>query len=779
MTTEVFTFQVGEIKFAKEGFHIVRTTHGESVSGKFAARIGHCYKAEGKWVEHPVYGPEYKLTSAVSVRITSAEALGRFLSLQLKGKGIGEVVIGALVAACKEDNLNLEELLDKNQRETLVECVGKRNEKKVDILLGLWPTIKPKADLVSPLLGYGLSEAMAESAIALWGKSAVEYVEEHPYDLILHLDGVSFLTADRIAMKVGRVGKTDALRLRAALSTGLQQATSNGDIGVKRKLLLNRTRVLVNESKLEGGKRVLVPGVPLAVSDELLEQTLDDMIAGRALDETGKECGFSSQLAEFPDAKGEIVVWYLPLVEAEKTIARRMALFNAPPLPRSYLADIDKYAIRIMGKPLAARQSNAIEMVWESPISIVTGGPGTGKSTMLKTLLAMFDSLSLRGALVAPTGKAAKRITEATGRPAQTIHSLIGWNGGSTCAFDESCPMTYQYLVIDEGSMVDTELMAMTLTAAANGCRVIILGDVDQLASVGPGQVLRDCINSGVLPVTRLTKGFRFSGGIAEAARAINSGHMPESSDDGQFVFVETESPAQDLLEVVRTLLKDGVNENDIQVLAPTHKNDAGCTALNLAMQAYLNPERTPGAAARLKRDSGDIRAGDRVIQTKNDKELKLVNGDIGWLDDIPSDAPLSLSLPDRSTPVLMSTNQAQHLKLAYAITVHKSQGAEAPFVLLALDSGASFMLRRNLVYTGVTRASQRAYVFASRSTFTRAVRMGEPPEGSRRTSLVSKLEAAFAGRPRPVVKADVEEKVPNALAQSMLLTADMPDVQF
>jgi exodeoxyribonuclease V alpha subunit len=778
MTTDILTFQVGTIRYSKEGFNIVITTNGDNVSGKFNAIMGHCYQAEGKWETHPTYGPQFKLSSAVSVRIATPEELGRFLTLQLKNKGVGEVVIGTLVASCKEDNLNLEELLDRNQRDTLIECVGKRNEKKVDILLGLWPSIKPKADLVSPLLGYGLSEAMAESAIALWGKGAVQYVEEHPYDLILHIDGVSFLKADSIAMKVGRVGKQDPLRLRAALSTGLQQATSSGDIGVKRSLLLKRTRVLVNESRLEGGKRVLVPGVPLAVPDELLDKTLNDMVAGKPLDEDGKDCGFSSQLVEFPDAKGEMVVWYTPLIEAEKMIAKRLAQFNAPALKPSVLADISMFATR-MGVKLAAAQHAAVEMVLTYPASIITGGPGTGKSTTLKTLLAMLDAQGLRGALVAPTGKAAKRITETTGRVAFTVHSLIGWNGGSTCAFDQTTPMTYQYLVVDEASMVDTELMAMLLNAAANSCRIILLGDVDQLPSVGPGQVLRDLINSGVLPVTRLTQGFRFSGGIAEAARAINRGEMPETTDDGQFVFVETETPAQDLLDMVRTLLKDGVNESDIQVLSPTHKGGAGCESLNLAMQAYLNPERTPGASARLKRDSGDIRAGDRVVQKKNDKELKLVNGDIGWLDAIPSDAPISFSLPDRPEPVLMTVNQAQHLRLAYCITVHGSQGSEAPIVLLALDASAAFMLRRNLPYTGVTRASQKAIVFSSRNTFTSAVRRGEPPEGSRRTSLVPKLHEAFAGRPRPVNKAVAEVSDKEAIAASMLLTADLPDVGF
>lgn len=770
---ESFTFQVAEIKFAKDGFHIVRTTRGDSVSGKFAARMGHCYKAEGKWETHPIYGPQYKLDSAVSVRMTTPEALGRFLTLQLKGKGVGEAVIGALVEACKADNLDLEELLDKSQRDVLVECVGSRNAKKIDALLDIWPKIKPAADLMSPLLGYGLSEAMAENVLALYGNKAIEVVEDFPYELILRVDGVSFLTADRIAIKVGRVNKTDPIRLRAALSTGMRDATTNGDVGVRRKTLLDKTMPLVNESILENGRRKMAPGVVPVVSQELLAKVLDDMIRGVYTDDDGAECGFSSNLLEFADDKGETVVWYKPLVDAEQLIADRLAQFCAP-ARMDLVARVDEFATR-MGAKLAPEQHAAVEMVLKHPVSVVTGGPGCGKSFMLKVVLAALDAAGLRGNLVAPTGKAAKRITESTGRPAQTIHSLIGFAPGGRCAFDQSCPLPAMYLVIDEASMVDTELMAALLNAAANGCRIIIVGDVDQLPSVGPGQVLRDIIRAGVVPVTRLTKGFRFSGGIAAAARTINSGVLPESSDDGQFIVVDTETPTQDLLEAVKELLRAGVNEDDIQVLSPTHRGDAGCTALNKAMQGLLNPEPKGGTTQKLRRDNGDIRVGDRVIQVKNDKELKLVNGDIGWVDGLSSDLNVTFSLADRDKPVMMNRNQAQHLNLAYAITVHKSQGAEAPYVLIALDRSASFMLRRNLVYTGVTRGSKKVIVFASRTTLAGAVHRGEPPEGSRRTSLVNKLSARMV---KSAIKVAPVLKPEDPLAKAMLLSEDL-DIPF
>ncbi|MFY2597451.1 AAA family ATPase [Achromobacter xylosoxidans] len=757
-TTEQYTFQVQHILFAKDGFHIVRTASGDSVKGKFLAKVGYFYRGDGKWEENERYGPSFVLESAVAITPPDPASLGRFLVIAMKGKGVGDGVIGALVSACKEDGLNLEEMLDKNKRAELVDCVGTRNAKKVDLLLAEWPNIKPAADLISPLLGYGLSPAQADQLVALYGKNAIERVESDPYGLIVTLDGVSFLTADKIAMKVGRVTKKDPIRLRAALSTGIRDATVNGDVGVRRKTLIDKTMPLVNESIVENNRRKLAPGVTPEISQEMLLEMIEEMVKG-----TGKPCSFSRALIEAVDEKGELVVWYRPLVEAEELIAERLAAFNTAPRPD--LVPLVSVKALELGYALEPEQQLAVETALMHPVSIVTGGPGTGKSYLLKVLLKTFDaagakvmvspgiassmaSAGLRGFQVAPTGKAAKRISEATGREAKTVHSLIGFSGGKLCAFDQDCPLPAKYLVVDEASMMDTELMAALLNACDNDCRIIIVGDVDQLPSVGPGQVLRDMIRSGLIAVTRLTKARRFSGGIAEAASKVRVGVVPESTADGQFTFVDTETPAQALIEAVKELLAKKVNPDDIQILAPTHKGDAGCVSLNQAMQALLNPEPSglPKTLQRLRRDDGDIRINDRVIQTKNDKELKIVNGDVGYIESIDSaTGKTQLGLPDRDKPVLMEKSQTNNLKLAYAITVHKSQGAEAPYILLALDPQATFMLTRALVYTGITRGKVKVMVFSSFTTFTRAVRKGEPAEGSRRTSLLPKLQAAFA----------------------------------
>jgi exodeoxyribonuclease V alpha subunit len=251
---------------------------------------------------------------------------------------------------------------------------------------------------------------------------------------------------------------------------------------------------------------------------------------------------------------------------------------------------------------------------------------------------------------------------------------------------------------------------------------------------------------------------------------------VPESSDDGKFVFVETEEPLQALIAAAKKMIADGVDPDDIQTLSPTHKGDAGCMSLNKALQELFNP--VPATTSqRLKRDSGDIFVNDRVLQGKNDKALSLVNGDVGWVASFDSSKGiLGLMLPDKATPVMMDTSQAINLKLAYAITVHKSQGAEAPYIFIALDRSATFMLRRNLVYTAITRGVKKVFLFSPRDTLEIAVRKGEPAEGSRRTSLVPKLLKAFEGRPRPVIAA--APKV-DPLAEAMRVAPVFADVDI
>lgn len=745
---ENLTFQVEEIVFANDGYHIARTDKG-SVKGNFAAKPGYCYLAQGTWDKTSPgarrYGASFVLTSAEQVDMISASALVKYLELQFKGEGLGKRFFEVILEGAVSRGLCLETLLNSQELDILVECAGKRNAKKVAQLLKEWPKIKPQSDYMTPLLNYGLSEAQCLELIAVHNKNAINVVESSPYDLINTLDGVSFLRADLIAKRVGFVDDADPIRLRAAFSTAMRDSTAGGDLGVLRHLLINRVRVLVNDTVMVDGRRRLDESVPLRVSDKVLEDTLDRMLSGEFLDERGNPCEFSSRLIELEDEKGKVAIWFEPLLRAEDRIVNSFKEFDASPRPD--LIDQLSDLVSESGLTLDPAQLEAVEMVLTHPISVITGGPGCGKSFILKLILEVFDLAKLTGDLAAPTGKAAKRITESTGRKAQTIHSLIGMEVGGKCRFNKTEPLPSDFLIIDEASMVDTYLLASVLSAVKTNTRVIIVGDVDQLPSVGPGQVLRDIIRSRVVPITRLTKGWRFSGGIASAAMEINNGILPDSTEDGQFEFVDTTDPASGVLERIKMLQQEGVDLEDIQVLSPTNRGGAGCEALNRQIQLQVNPEasRKPATKQRLNRPSGDILVGDKAMQIRNDHKLQIVNGDIGWIDNISSyGGTVQYSLPDKEESIKMTEQEAKNLRLAYAITVHKSQGAESPYILIAIDSSAAFMMRRCLIYTAVTRGIKKVVVFASSQTLARAVRIGEPAEGSRRTLLNSKLQEAF-----------------------------------
>lgn len=727
---ESLVFIVTHIIFQKDGWCVTEVKGGDKVVGNFAPKLNQCYRGIGTWVTTK-YGPQFKLERAEAERHTSARDLAQYLTYHVDGVGKGAIDMLA------ELGDQLEQALDRADVDLLTEAVGRRRATK---LIAHWPTLKPAADLVSPLLGYGLSEALATRLVSSMGKDAVHFVETQPYSLINMVDGVAFLTADRIARGVG-IRATDPTRLKAGLAFGLKEATGTGNLGIPRAKLLQQTMLLVNPSTKEGNRRVLTGAVE--VPEATLAATLDEMLAKG-------DCPFALSMIEEVDGEGVSVIWSQALLQAEEHIARRLVAFKARPLAHM-AGQIDAVA-KEMGMVLAEQQREAVVAALMSPVSVLTGGPGCGKSATLKVIFELFRRAGLKGNQVAPTGKAAKRISQSTGLPAQTMHSLFLIQGSQSGRYNEGDPLPVDYLAIDEMSMSDTEATCAVLQSLPNTCRILLVGDVDQLDSVGPGQVLRDIIRAGVFPVTRLTKVFRFGGGIIEAAAKIRQGQLPETTDDGQFVHVETETPATDILTAVQALLEDGVSADDIQVLAPFHKGEAGCTSLNQKMQALLNPEE-PGAPAwqRIKRDEGDIRPGDRVIQNKNDREAGLVNGDVGWIAGISTDG-VELMLADSDKNKRLTTNQTGHLRLGYAITVHKSQGAEAPYVLIALDPAGGFMLRRNLIYTAATRGSKRVMVFGPRRTLELACRQGSPAEGTRRTKLVQRLREWHA-RVAPAVE--------------------------
>lgn len=734
---------------------------------------GESYMVYGEEVSHPVYGPQFKFKSLATAfqKKVDMKNIGPYLTQKLKGTGTGELTVLTIVLACGDKlggYLDAVADADARNKEIISESISsqmcadiaaylaietgkavkdistKKFEKHLQTLFTKWKEIRPQADLISPLLGYGFSMAQAQRAVELHKDKVLKVVTEKPYDLMLTIEGISFFRADEIARRIGKIAIDSEIRIKAGLVYGLQQVTSLGEVGVKRTTLINRTMLLVNDAVTDKatGKRSLKPGVAPLISKERLDEVINSMLAkGEDSDIPlfqEENCEFSNNLVKGLDAKGDEIIWYKPLLESEKNIAQKLSKLRAP--ARSDLLPYIRDVAVKPGATLAPEQLSAVKAAFNFPVSVITGGPGCGKTHVLKTVLSIAQMAGIRVELAAPTGKAAKRMREATGRMASTLHSLVGFGGA----------IETDMLIVDEFSMVDIEILNLALKAMSSRTRLLIVGDVDQLPSVGPGQVLRDIINSETIPVTRLTKVFRqgAGSGIILAAQQINSGLVPESSADGQFEVVYTDNPAQSLLDVVQKLKNSGQDMEQVQVLSPVHKGDAGCASLNKGMQQICNSMLKPRAGVTplfLPRDNGNIFCGDRVINNKNMREVGLVNGDVGVVETLSENSKLSLALFGADKAINLDSNTSQHLSLAYTITVHKSQGAESSIILLALDRGATFLLTRNLVYTAVTRGVNKVMVFTTENTLATAVHKGEPVEGSRRTSLRDKLKEAFA----------------------------------
>src|SRR5262245_56688774 len=398
-----------------------------------------------------------------------------------------------------------------------------------------------------------------------------------------------------------------------------------------------------------------------------------------------------------------------------------------------------------MGLELAATQRDAIRQATTHKVLVVTGGPGVGKTTIVRGILEIFAAKGLRCALCAPTGRAAKRLSETTGREAKTIHRLLEFDpamGGFK--HDRARPLDLDLLVVDEASMVDVALMNRLAQAVPRHACLVLVGDVDQLPSVGPGNVLGDVIASGAVPVVRLTEIFRQAEAswIVRAAHAVNGGEMPQSAPAGRgdFYFVEADDPAT-ILDRIVTMVRDRIPTRfgldpfrDVQVLTPMNRSELGTANLNARLQAVLNP---PRGAAEVERFGWKFRTGDKVIQTQNDYDKDVFNGDIGRVSDINlHEHELTVEFDGRA--VIYDFGELDELALAFACTIHKAQGAEYPAVVIPLHTQHFLMLRRNLLYTGITRGKRLVAIVGSRRALGRAV--GQADEGRRYSLLADRL---------------------------------------
>ena len=679
----------------ENGYAVVRM---ETDSGEMVTAVGclpyiapgEMISAEGSWVTHAQHGRQFKIEQSNRLLPTSADGIYEYLAGSTV-KGIGPATAALIVDRFKEKSLDILEM----HPEKLAEIKGISLTKAKD----LSASFKKQAGvrrLTEFLCAYGIKPLVALKLYRAYGSAALETVHENPYIISASHIGASFAEADNLALELGIEG--DSInRISAAVLFELQHNSGNGHCFIPRDKLIAATSQLIS------------------VPADLVSDAIDSLS-----ENGGLVC----------DKVANLNVCYLTeLYEAETYTAERLKSMVG--LKTKSSANIERLITKLESLydiSYAPLQKQSIELALNNRILVITGGPGTGKTTILKGILSLYDELELETLLAAPTGRAAKRMSELTGRESSTIHRLLGAKmaeDGETVVFSkhEGDPLNCDALVLDECSMVDITLMSSLLKALKPGCRLVLVGDADQLPSVGPGNVFSDIIRSQTVPTVRLTEIFRQKGDsrIVRNAHMINRGEHPDfEANTGDF-FRLRRLKGGTAVETIVELCARRLPENmkipsaSIQVLSPTRKGETGTVNLNKRLQAALNP---PSESKKEKLFGEAVfRVGDRVIQTKNNYDTiwktkcgvsgaGVYNGDIGTIAQIdPITETLTVDFEDKlATYSFEMLNELEH---AWALTVHKSQGSEYRAVVLALSGDVQMLLTRGVLYTAVTRAKE------------------------------------------------------------------------
>ena len=663
------------------------------VGAAAAISAGELVQASGTWVNDRSHGPQFKAAFLKAAPPTTRDGIERYLGSGLV-KGIGPVYAERLVQAFGEGVFDvIEQAPERLQAE--VAGIGPRRAERI---VRSWAEQKVVREIMLFLHAHGVGTSRAVRIFKTYGADAVQVITENPYRLARDIRGLGFKSADRIASRLG-IERTAMIRARAGISYALAEALDEGHCGLPTEEL----RALAAEL--------------LAIPAEIVDQALElELAQGAVVADT---------------VEGRACVFLAGLYRAERAIAERLLrlLEGRPAWPAIDAAKAIPWVETKVGIRLAQSQQKAVRLALASKVLVITGGPGVGKTTLVNAILKILQSRACAIALAAPTGRAAKRLGEATGLEARTLHRLLEADP-STGGFkrDEERPLECDLLVVDEVSMVDVPLMHGLLKAVPARAALLLVGDVDQLPSVGPGQVLADLIGSGSVPVVRLTEVFRQAARsrIVTNAHRINRGRMPDLARDPQadFHFVACAGPEDGvakLLEVVakRIPARFGLDPvRDVQVLCPMNRGGLGARSLNLELQKLLNP---PGEL-RVERFGWVFGPGDKVMQVQNDHERQVYNGDLGIVRRVdPDEGELVVAFEGRE--VRYGFGELDELVLAYAVTVHKSQGSEYPAVVIPLTTQHYPMLQRNLVYTGVTRGKRLVVLVGQKRALALAVR--------------------------------------------------------
>ncbi len=711
----------------ENGYTVARMkVHGSrqvvTVVGNLADPVpGEVMELQGRWKIHPKFGEQFEVQAYRTAVPSTVAGIRKYLGSGLI-KGIGPVMAARIVSRFGKKTLDVIE--DEPERLCEIEGIGK---KRIAMIKEAWDEQKEIRNVMMFLQSHNVSSGFATKIFKQYGSNAIEVVSGNPYQLAEDVYGIGFLTADRIAREMG-FEKDSEHRICAGILYALNQTAEDGHVFYPYKELIEKAAELLEVNPEQAAK-----GAAKAVSEKKI--ILENVFPG--------------QEAEVREE--DRAVYLSRYYTCETGVAGMLKrLLNAPRAFREI--DARKALAWVQQQlefKLAEKQSEAVADASGSKLMVITGGPGTGKTTIIRAVLKIFSRVGVNIKLAAPTGRAAKQMSEATGFPASTIHRMLSFNAQSGgFQKNEKNPLNSDLLIVDEASMIDTVLMYHLLKAVPSGATVILVGDVNQLPSVGAGNVLEDIIASGIVPVVRLNQIFRQArqSRIIVNAHRINSGCMPEtdnSQKDTDFYFIEQEDP-EGVLSLILSLASKRIPEsfgmdpvNDIQVLSPMHKGIVGTSNLNRELKQRLNPgeEGVPAGGGSL------FGVNDKVMQIRNNYDKSVFNGDIGrvvWID--REKREVLISFDGRRVPY--DFTELDELVLAYAVSVHKSQGSEYSAVIVPVVTQHYIMLQRNLIYTAVTRGRRLVVLVGTKKALAIGVKNNRIQHRYTRLDLRLKLPA-------------------------------------